>query len=183
MLERTRNLLIGLFVIVACSLVISIILFVKPSVGDEGKTLYVRFSNIGQIDVGTRVLYAGKPVGEVVAIERLNEGRNLPSDEEGRLYMFQLVLKVDSSVDVYNTDEIAVQTTGLLGEKSINIIPRPPKKGVTPVLITNEPIYADSVDPIENAFEELGALSTKIADALDIFVDFFQKNKETLSDA
>ncbi|MCI0382121.1 MAG: MlaD family protein [Chlamydiae bacterium] len=159
-----KNLLIGIFVVAAIGIFVSLILFLKPAVGDMEKTLIVRFSDINRINVGTRVLFAGKPVGEVVKIREIINARDQPTDELGRVYFYELVLKIDSSVNVYNTDELAIQTSGLLGEKSIAIIPKAPPKGVIPKLITNEPIYADSVDPFENALHEFSNLSQEIED-------------------
>lgn len=158
--EQTKNMLIGVFVIASCAVIIWLIMFLKPGVGDGKQTIYVRFSSINQIKVGTRVLFAGKPVGEVVAIQEIRDARKKPTaDILGEIYSYQLVLKVDSSVKVYDTDEIVVQTTGLLGEKSIAIIPKLPPKGVTPKPIDGSPIYAQSVDPIENTFRKLSSLS------------------------
>ena len=77
--EQTKNMLIGIFVVAACFLIVSLILFLKPSVGDGKQTLYVRFSNINKINVGTRVMFAGKPVGEVVAIDEIYNARKAPS--------------------------------------------------------------------------------------------------------
>ena len=143
MIDYMKNMLIGLFVIVACGLVVGIILFLEPSVGDGKQTLVVRFSNINGLSLGTRVMFAGKPVGEVIEIQQIPHARDQPTDELGQVYFYQLILKLDSSVRMYNTDEITVQTSGLLGEKSIAIIPRSPPKGVKPTLITSKtPIYA-----------------------------------------
>lgn len=161
--EQTKNMLIGIFVIAACGVIIWLIMFLKPTVGNGKETLYVRFSTINQINLGTRVLFAGKPVGEVVAIQQINDARQKPTaDVLGEIYYYQLVLKVDSSVKVYDTDEVTVQTTGLLGEKSIAIIPKIPPKGTVPKLITNQPIYATSVDPLENAFNQLSSVSKEM---------------------
>ena len=66
--EKTKDLLIGLFILGSIALIISIIMFLKPTVGDGKEILYVRFSNINKIAIGTRVTYAGMPVGEVIAI-------------------------------------------------------------------------------------------------------------------
>src|ERR1700722_15350941 len=107
--NSVKNMLIGVFIIAACSLLIGIVMFLKPSVGDGKKTLYVRFANINAIDIGTRVTYAGKPVGEVVAISEIYHARSQPVDSEGHFYFYQLTLKVDSSVVVYNTDDISLQ--------------------------------------------------------------------------
>ena len=144
--EQTKNMLIGIFVIVACITTTWLILFLKPSVGDGKQTLYVRFANINQINIGTRVLFAGKPVGEVVAIQEIHDARKKPlSDVLGEIYYYQLVLKIDSSIRVYDTDEITIQTLGLLGEKSIAIIPKVPPKGAVPKLVGHEPVYAQSL--------------------------------------
>lgn len=179
-----KNMLIGLFVVVACALIVGIILFLEPSVGDGKETLIVRFSNINGLSLGTRVMFAGKPVGEVVAIEQIPQAREQPTDELGQVYFYQLVLHVDSSVHVYNTDEITVQTSGLLGEKSIAIVPRSPPKGVKPTLITaSTPVYAESVDPLESAFNELSQFSDKVEETLDKVIAWIDQNGQELGAA
>ncbi|MCB1080653.1 MAG: MCE family protein [Chlamydiia bacterium] len=185
MVDYMKNMLIGLFVVVACALIVGIILFLEPSVGDGKETLVVRFSNINGLSVGTRVMFAGKPVGEVVEIQQIPGARAKPTtDELGQVYFYQLILKIDSSVKVYNTDEITVQTSGLLGEKSIAIIPRSPPKGVKPTLISAKtPIYAESVDPLESAFNELGQLSDKVEETLDKIIAWIDQNGHELGAA
>lgn len=183
--EQTKNMMIGLFVLVACATIVWLILFLKPTVGDGKETLYVRFANINQINIGTRVTFAGKPVGEVVAIESVPDARQKPlSDVLGEIYYYQLILKVDSSVRVYDTDEITVQTSGLLGEKSIAIIPKVPPKGTIPKLISNkQPIYAQSVDPIEKAVNELSSLSKEMKQTFQLTSSWIQKNGNDLGNA
>lgn len=177
MIDYMKNTLIGLFVVVACALIVGIILFLEPGVGDGKQTLVVRFSNINSLSIGTRVMFAGKPVGEVVAIEQIPHAREQPTDQLGQVYFYQLILKIDSSVRVYNTDEISIQTSGLLGEKSITIIPRAPPKGVKPTLISSKtPVYAESVDPLESAFNELSQLSDKVEEALDKVIAWIDQN-------
>jgi phospholipid/cholesterol/gamma-HCH transport system substrate-binding protein len=179
--EQTKNMLIGIFVVAACFLIVSIILFLKPTVGNGEQTLYVRFSNINQINIGTRVTFAGKPVGEVVAIDEISDARKEGmTDMLGRVYFYQLVLKIDSSVKVYDTDEISIQTSGLLGEKSIAIIPKAPPKGITPKLVTNQPIYAESVDSLESAMNELSDLSNSFQATLKEINRWLQKNGDDL---
>lgn len=161
--EQTKNMLIGVFVIVACALIVWLILFLKPGVGDGKELLYIRFSNVNRINVGTRVLFAGKPVGEVIAVDEIFDARQNPSvDHSGNIYYYQLTLRVDSSVKVFDTDEVTIQTSGLLGEKSIAILPKSPIKGVIPRLISHQPIYAESTDPIENAFSQLSSLANEM---------------------
>ncbi|WP_316357457.1 MlaD family protein [Candidatus Neptunichlamydia sp. REUL1] len=184
MIDYMKNMLIGLFVVVACALVVGIILFLEPSVGDGKETLVARFSNVNGLSLGTRVMFAGKPVGEVVAIQQIPHAREQPTDELGQVYFYQLILHLDSSVHVYNTDEITVQTSGLLGEKSIAIIPRTPPKGVKPTLMTSKtPIYAESVDPLESAFNELAQLSDKVEETLDKVIAWIDQNGHELGGA
>src|SRR5271154_3567087 len=104
MTDRMKNILIGLFVTGGLSVMIAFVLFLKPTVGDGEKTLYVRFANITGISVGTRVTWAGKPIGEVTHIQELPNARS-EADESGRIYLYQLTLKIDSSTDVYTSDE------------------------------------------------------------------------------
>lgn len=182
--EQIKNMLIGLFVVIACSLIVGIILFIEPSVGDGKQKLIVRFSNINGISVGTRVVFAGKPVGEVVDIETIPDARDQPIDQWGNVYYYQLILQVDSHLKIYNTDEFTVQTSGLLGDKSIAIIPRAPPKHIASKIITeNTPIYAQSIDPLESAFTELGDLSEKIGIAVDKIITWFDQNEDHLSEA
>lgn len=181
--DKTKNLLIGIFVIAACVILVSFILFLKPSVGNGKETLIVRFSNINRINVGTQVMFAGKPVGEVVSISEIPNAREQPTDILGRVYFYQLVLKIDSHVIVYNCDEISIQSSGLLGEKSIAIIPKAPAKGVIPKIVGTEPIYADSVDPLENAIVELSELANSMEDTFNRVTKWIDDNGDTIAGA
>lgn len=184
LMDKTKNLLIGLFVIAACTLVISLILFLEPTVGDGKQLLTIRFANINGIGVGTRVLFAGKPVGEVTKIEEIPHAREQPTNELGQVYFYQLILHVDSSVRLYNTDEVTVQTSGLLGEKSIGIFPKAPPRGVKPVRITSKtPVYAESIDPLESAFSELATLSDKVEETLCKVNNWIDENGSALGSA
>ncbi len=180
-----RNLLIGLFLIGGIAVFIGFILFLHPSVGDEKQTLYVRFSNINKINVGTRVLFGGQAVGEVTRIDSIYQARETqPSDALGRLYFYQLTLKIDSKVKVYDTDEISISTSGLLGEKSVSIIPKAAPKGVVPVLLTEKtPFYADSIDPIENTFSRLSDLGQKLEDTVDLIKNWLEANTGQMTHA
>ncbi|MDP1880257.1 MAG: MlaD family protein, partial [Parachlamydiaceae bacterium] len=70
-----KNILIGVFVILAVCVIVFMLLFLHPSVGDNAKTLRVRFADIDKVNIGTRVTYAGRPVGEVVSITELPDAR------------------------------------------------------------------------------------------------------------
>lgn len=178
-----KNILIGLFVSGAILILVSMILFLDPKVGDGKKILQVRFANIAGINDGTRVTYAGKPVGEVVAIHEIANARNAQVDEMGRIYCYLLTLKLDSSVAVYDTDEISIRSTGLMGEKSIAILPKAslPGKG-TARLIQDEIITANSIDPLENTFNQVAKTANRMDATLSEFNQWFKQNQQPLSD-
>lgn len=174
MADQAKNVMIGLFVLAACAIIIFILLFLHPSVGDEGRTLRVRFADIDKISVGTRVTFAGKPVGEVVSIQELKSVKEGRETYKGVLYAYELVLRVDSGVNVYNTDEIASRTSGLLGEKNVAIIPLPPAPDQKLKQINNEVIYAAEVGSVEETLKEFKDLGGKFALALDTVTETFK---------
>lgn len=176
-----KNLIVGIFILCSISIFVVTIMFLKPSVGDGKQTIYVCFSDICSIREGTRVLFAGKPVGEVIAINEIKDARSNPTDGLGRIYSYQLTLHLDSKTKVYNTDEIALQTSGLLGEKSIGITPKAAPHGVTPKLITDQPIFADSVDSIQNALIEFSELSNSMEETLKGITNWIKGNGEDLA--
>ena len=92
MLDQQKNILIGIFVIVAIAIFSYILLFLHPSVGDEGQTLRVRFANIDKVNVGTRVLFGGRPVGEVVSIQEVQNARDPSLLRDDKVYIYELVL-------------------------------------------------------------------------------------------
>lgn len=180
MIDQTKNFMIGIFVVAAISLIVFIILFIHPTVGNEGKTMKVRFSNIDKVNVGTRVTFGGKPVGEVVEIREIIDQANPRPSYNGVVYVYELTLAMDSSVDVYNTDEVSLRTSGLLGDKSVNITPLPPKKGqiVKPVS-GNEIIYASEGGSVEDTLKEFRELSDKFEKALDGVITTLNDVKES----
>lgn len=177
MTDKMKNILIGLFVTAAVTIVVAMILFLEPKIGDGKKTLRVRFANIAGIVVGTRVAFAGKPVGEVIHIKEIADARDHP-DEAGRVYFYELTLRTDSSVEIYDSDEIAVRSLGLMGEKSVAILP---KAGKSATLITDEIIYANSIDPLENTFNQMTKVANRIETTVAHVDSWFQENSAPLS--
>lgn len=166
--DRIKNLLIGIFVATASGIIIFMLMFLHPFIGDEGQTLRVLFTDIEKVNVGTRVLFAGRPVGEVIAIHEVEDATIHRNSVKGDVYAYELVLSIDSSVKVYNTDKILLKTAGLLGEKSVAIDPEPLKPGQVLHLIgKNEIIYSEQVGSVEDAFREF----KEVADKLDIFLE------------
>jgi phospholipid/cholesterol/gamma-HCH transport system substrate-binding protein len=181
MKDSLKNILIGLFVSGAIVTLISMILFLDPKVGDGKKSLKVRFANISGIEQGTRVSYAGKPVGEVVSIHEIPHARSEQLDDTGKIYCYLLHLKLDSSVSVYDTDEIAIRSIGLMGEKSIAILPKTALPGRSARLITDETVIANSIDPLENTFNLISKTATRMETTLAEFNQWFKTNEQPLT--
>lgn len=162
-----KNILIGIFVLSAIGIIAFMLLFLHPSVGDNGKTLHVRFTDIDKVTIGTRVTFAGHPVGQVVEIKEIPEVRTDRKTEHGEIYAYELTLKIDSGVDVFNTDRILLRTSGLLGERNIEISPEPLKSGEQLKKVEKEVLYAEQVTSVEDTMHELAQLSQKFGTTLD----------------
>lgn len=175
--DQIKNVLIGVFVIIAFSIIVFVLMFLNPNVGDENAHLKVRFANIDKISLGTRVTFGGKPVGEVVGIKEIEESLDQRHPHNGVVYIYELDLAVDSSVKVYNSDEVAARTSGLLGEKSVAITPLAPPKGQPIHLVNNEVIYANEGGSVEETLKEFKELSDKIELALDNVIDLLDRVK------
>lgn len=180
--SRTRNLLIGAFTVSACLIFVGMILFLKPTLGDGKKEYKVRFANISGIAKGTRVSFAGRPVGEVVQIREVKDARSEEGGHASRVYLYELTLKVDSSVDVYSSDEIAIRTSGLMGERSVGIFPRRPGPGEKSLPIPEGMIlFANPIDPLENTFTQVTKVAARTDTAVGHFDDWFMQQTEALS--
>jgi phospholipid/cholesterol/gamma-HCH transport system substrate-binding protein len=181
MSDRIKNLLIGIFVATATAIIIFMLMFLHPFIGDEGQTLRVLFTDIEKVNIGTRVLFAGKPVGEVIAIHEVVDATVNRTPVKGDIYAYELVLSVDSSVRVYNSDKILLRTAGLLGEKSVAIDPEPMKPGqVLHLIEPNEIIYSEQVGTVEDTLGQFKDVSIRIEFLLDQAteaLDILKKNK------
>lgn len=174
MADQAKNILIGIFVIAAMTLVIFVLLFLHPSVGDEGQVLRVRFADIDKVTLGTRVTYGGKPVGEVIEIKEVNDPTVQDRlGDHGFIYLYELYLQVDSSVKVYNTDQIALRTSGLLGEKSVEISPEIRMKDQSFYLVNDQILYANESGSVEETLKDLKKVTDKLEGTLTSVKDTF----------
>jgi phospholipid/cholesterol/gamma-HCH transport system substrate-binding protein len=179
MSDKFKNILIGAFTMMSVLIIIGTILFMQPSIGDGKKIINVRFSDVAGISIGTRVNFAGKAVGEVKDIIIVKDAREENISDNENIYCYQLILKVDSSVEILDTDIVCIQTIGLMGEKSVGIVPKSSNKNSR--IITNEIIYAKSNDSFEDTAIQISKLSNKAEKAIDNFNDWFNKNSDNLS--
>ncbi|MEZ5314772.1 MAG: MlaD family protein [Chlamydiales bacterium] len=177
--DKYKAFWLGIFIIGGITVISLFILFLKPSVGDGGLILKVRFSNIDKIQRGTRVTLAGKPIGEVVDIKEVEDPQQSPADAFGNLYIFELSLQVDSALRVYSYDEIMFSTSGLLGEKSITILPKATPIGALPAQdVTQEMLFANSTDQLEQTLNQIGYLTHKLTNTVEKMDLFISDNKE-----
>lgn len=180
---RIRTMIIGGFTVGAIAIVVWAIFFFKPSVGDNKNRLTVSFSDIENINIGTRVTYAGRPAGEVIAINQIFDARENPTDSFGLPYMYEVVLALDSSVNVYSTDLVEIHTSGLLGEKSIAIIPQAFPPGEKPKSVIGGVIYAQSADPLVATLKNVADAASEISRTMGFISDMLEQNKENINSA
>lgn len=171
--DQIKNMMIGIFVICALAVVVFVMMFLHPNVGDEREIIKVFFANIDKISEGTRVSFGGKPVGEVADIQEILPQKNPREAHDGNVYIYELTLRIDSGVKVYTTDEIAARTSGLLGEKSVAIIPRSVPNGQKLIPIGNQPLYATESGSVEDAIKGLKGVAEKVDLALENFNQAF----------
>jgi phospholipid/cholesterol/gamma-HCH transport system substrate-binding protein len=169
MVDQFKNMMIGIFVVAAFAIIVFMMLFLHPNLGDEGKTFRVRFADIDKITPGTRVTFAGKPVGEVVSIHEIQNGERV--EHNGIIYIYELELAIDSQAAVYATDTIIARTSGLLGEKSVEITPQILNKNQQYTPITNQILYASETGSVESTLKQFNSLSDRIQVALDDFIE------------
>lgn len=170
--ERLKNILIGFFVLAAFAIVIFILLFLHPVVGDDGQILHVRFNDIDKVSKGTRVTFAGRPVGEVTHIYEVPDARIEQQYRKGGVYIYELTLRIDSGIEVYESDDISLRTSGLLGERSIEISPRPaPPSHFLRRVTDKDVIFASTPTSVEEALTSINAVAGKIGKAFDSFAE------------
>ena len=153
MTDSMKAFWLGMFILIAALLTAWFLLFLKPNVGDGKNELTVRFTNIDKINRGTLVTFGGRQVGQVKEIKMIEDFRSAPQDVRGNLYLYELTLSVDSAVNVRKGDAILFATAGLLGEKSIAIIPKASSTEKNQPDITKEVIYGNSSDKCKISFQ------------------------------
>lgn len=158
MKDRLRAIVIGLFVIGALCIITLSLIFLRPRFGDGHFPLKVRFPSIEKISVGTRVTFAGKPVGQVIQVYPVEDARH--SAKDGIIFAYELLLALDSHVKVYTTDKIQAQTSGLLGERTIAITPQATSAN-SQALSPNDLVYSYISASVEDTVQTFGRLAFK----------------------
>ena len=86
-----------------------------------------------------------------------------------------------SGTQIYDSDEISLRTSGLLGERSVAIQPTHPSQGHTARLLTDkEVIFAHEMGSFEDLFEQVRVFAQKadvVIDAIHEQVEEFRKQE------
>lgn len=172
--DQAKNILIGIFVIAGFAILTFMLLFLHPTVGDDGRKLTFRFSDVDKVNPGTRVTYGGKPVGEVTSIREVVDPSDPRKTINGYVYLYEVDAVVDSKVRIYNSDNVSLRTSGLLGEKSVAITPLPPRPDQVLKEVDGEVIFANESGSVEETLKEFKELSNKFEDTLDAIQTFFK---------
>ncbi len=176
--ETAKNIAIGTLVVIALGLLLWTLLFLHPSYGDGKFRLHVRFNDIEKINIGTRVTYAGRAVGEVVKIEQVPEEDRHASTDPEDIYIYDLTLAMDSTVPLYDSDEITVGTSGLMGERFIAVIPKRPKNHKASPIAYNEVVYSTKPHSMDDAFSQISSLAMKAEETMDVLASLIKENRE-----
>lgn len=181
--DKFKNIVIGSFAAIAISLAVWLVLFLKPSLGDGAKTVRVRFVNIDKINVGTRVTLAGRAIGEVKRIIPITDARSQGPERSDTVYFYELTLGIDSSATIYESDVIVTTTAGLLGEKSIAIIPKRLSDNRLNRPVLDQVLYAESSGSVEEAIADFASVAKRVEQVVVTVYDILDRNEETFHQA
>lgn len=178
-MNRRFLIAIGLTVVVSLLFVVRALIFLHPSPGDGKTRLCVRFQDVDKITQGSRVTFAGRPVGEVVSVHLLQESFSGRSGSHRPIYPYEVILAIDSSVKVYTVDEIAIKTAGLMGEHFIAITPKPPDEGEELMLVQpTDVIFAYDVGSPEQTIQEITSVARKADLTMGALISVIERNQE-----
>ena len=114
MRNRSADMLAGIFVIIGlvCMGYLAIKLGKMEVLGNNGYTVYARFTSIAGLRSGADIEIAGVRVGRVASIS-LDQSRD----------MALVSLHVNNGVELYDDALASVRTSGLIGDKYILLSP------------------------------------------------------------
>ncbi len=179
--DHTKAFGLGVFILITLGVTTWLLLFLHPGSGDCGHILHVRFANIESISIGTRVTFGGKPVGVVKQIHPVEDFRSHPTLANGSYLPYELDLCVDSKVRIYNYDEIGFATSGLLGERSIAILPKAAPPGAPPPYeITDQVMVGRSSDDMQEAMKKIQEVASTFTGTLNRVNEFLDANQQLM---
>lgn len=182
-MKQKQAFFLGIVVVIALLLVVQAILFLKPIPGNGKRIAHVRFKNIEKVGPGTRVTFAGRPIGVVEEIQtRTSDLEGRETLDHGQLYPYELILRLDSSIQLFPQDIITIHTAGLMGEKSIAIIPKPVQNAQeSKPLLPNAVLYGIEPETVEETLAVLTNVLKTTKETVTKMEETIDTNKETLS--
>ena len=178
-MKRRSLIAIGFTLIAALALVVRALVFLHPSPGDGETKLIVRFQDVDKIAHGTRVTFAGKPIGEVTSVRLLQESFDDRNATSRAIYPYEVMLAIDSSVRVYASDEISIKTAGLMGEHFVAIIPKAPSEGKELVLLRpTDVVFARSGGGAEETIQQISTVAEKADETMEAMISLINRNQE-----
>ena len=114
MRNKSADVLAGIFVIIGlvCMAYLAIKMGKMEVMGNDGYTVYARFTSIAGLRAGADIEIAGVRVGRVTGIG-LDQKRD----------MAMVSLRINSGVELYDDALASVRTSGLIGDKYILLSP------------------------------------------------------------
>lgn len=114
---------VGLFVIVACAVLIGTVFALSGVFGRTTKTYHAHVPFAGGLEPGTTVRYAGGP--KVGNVEALHIDPRNPS-------LFDVSFKVQSDLPIKTDSHIKIMSLSPLGDNHLEILPGTPQAAVAP---------------------------------------------------
>jgi phospholipid/cholesterol/gamma-HCH transport system substrate-binding protein len=115
--------LVGLFVIIACALLIGTIFAISGAFGRATKSYHAYFLFAGGLEPGTTVRYAGGP--KVGSVQRLRIDPQNPS-------RFDVTFKVQSDLPIKTDSRVKIMSLSPLGDNHLEILPGTLQAGLAP---------------------------------------------------
>lgn len=190
MSDRKKNIAIGITFTLGLSLILVGLLFLYPTFGDGSFRFHARFTDIEKVTKGTRVTFAGRPVGHVIAVNIIDRQSDKSHDQQqtgNAVYSYDLLLAIDSKTKVYTSDEVTLSTSGLMGERYVAIIPkRAPDATLLPtdavVYATELPSLIDTISQISDVAEQTEKTVHAIGQFIEINQDGLQKSVSSITE-
>lgn len=144
--EDRKSLYFGCFLCMGIIGLLSVMFFFPKKQGNNKQEIHVAFTHLSGVSKGMHVFLAGKCIGSVAKVQDIIDKRIY--GDEGQLYCYELVLKIDSRVALYKDDVFAMYSPKIIGESIINVIPGKLRQE-NQRLSSEDRVYGKNIDPME----------------------------------
>ncbi len=157
MSKKRNEAVVGMFVLIGFVLFALLVFFISGVyLFRSGYALQVNYDYVSILDKGAPVRMAGVRIGEVSAVEILEDTASKRTRVQVRLF-------IKEGVKIRKNFAFKIQGTHVLSEPHIEITPMP---GDEPLLEPNTTIEGVSPLPVENLIERADAISIQLYDIL-----------------